>query len=375
MNFKTESGRSMVEMLGTLAIIGVLSIGGIAGYSYGMDKYRCNQTMRDISLRTVDLITQASQGRAELSLSEWENEDSIYDFSNPAYSDDGLVMFDIGTTKKLPKSVCQMVFEGLSNTAVQIDINESPATSKDNCGDDNTMTFYFEGGGNASASAGTGGGMVEEQCDGTICGMCERCDYIGWSSDPDYGKKKCVTVGDYEAKCTTDDNKTGWCVSGTCESDTTCNCDEGYYCADKNHYGGSCRHTTPSGTCVEARPQFKEVDIEGTTYYISKKTMSWWDAVSACEALGNKKLLSVYDFIGDWDGTGPNSSGDLTQTALSEALYYNGLNDVDGAVWTSTPYNDACNVYYVYPGYSGVYYNQRIDGDGYYSYEYYAVCR
>ena len=39
-NLKTQSGRSMVEMLETLAIIGVLSIGGIAGYSYGMDKYR-----------------------------------------------------------------------------------------------------------------------------------------------------------------------------------------------------------------------------------------------------------------------------------------------------------------------------------------------
>ena len=30
---KNESGRSMVEMLGVLAIIGVLSVGGIAGYT------------------------------------------------------------------------------------------------------------------------------------------------------------------------------------------------------------------------------------------------------------------------------------------------------------------------------------------------------
>ena len=29
----TQSGRSMVEMLGVLAIIGVLSVGAIAGYS------------------------------------------------------------------------------------------------------------------------------------------------------------------------------------------------------------------------------------------------------------------------------------------------------------------------------------------------------
>ena len=40
---KSESGRSMVEMLGVLAIIGVLSVGGIAGYSLGMRKHRANQ--------------------------------------------------------------------------------------------------------------------------------------------------------------------------------------------------------------------------------------------------------------------------------------------------------------------------------------------
>ena len=33
-----QSGRSMGEMLGVLAIIGVLSIGGISGYSRAMSK-------------------------------------------------------------------------------------------------------------------------------------------------------------------------------------------------------------------------------------------------------------------------------------------------------------------------------------------------
>jgi len=39
---KNESGRSMVEMLGVLAIIGVLSVGGIAGYKMAMNKYSVN---------------------------------------------------------------------------------------------------------------------------------------------------------------------------------------------------------------------------------------------------------------------------------------------------------------------------------------------
>ena len=45
----TQSGRSMVEMLGVLAIIGVLSVGAIAGYSKAMMKYKLNKQSQQIS--------------------------------------------------------------------------------------------------------------------------------------------------------------------------------------------------------------------------------------------------------------------------------------------------------------------------------------
>ena len=45
----TQSGRSMVEMLGVLAIIGVLSVGAIAGYSKAMMKYKLNKQAEQIS--------------------------------------------------------------------------------------------------------------------------------------------------------------------------------------------------------------------------------------------------------------------------------------------------------------------------------------
>ena len=48
-----QSGRSMIEMLGVLAIIGVLSVGGIAGYSKAMMKFKIN--------KTIDQVTQLSQ--------------------------------------------------------------------------------------------------------------------------------------------------------------------------------------------------------------------------------------------------------------------------------------------------------------------------
>jgi len=49
-DLENEHGRSMIEMLGVLAIIGVLSVGGIAGYSKAMQKYKINKTIEQITL-------------------------------------------------------------------------------------------------------------------------------------------------------------------------------------------------------------------------------------------------------------------------------------------------------------------------------------
>ena len=45
----TRSGRSMVEMLGVLAIIGVLSVGAIVGYSKAMMKYKLNKQAEQLN--------------------------------------------------------------------------------------------------------------------------------------------------------------------------------------------------------------------------------------------------------------------------------------------------------------------------------------
>ena len=44
-----NAGRSMVEMLGVLAIIGVLSVGAISGYSKAMFKYKLNKQSEQLS--------------------------------------------------------------------------------------------------------------------------------------------------------------------------------------------------------------------------------------------------------------------------------------------------------------------------------------
>jgi len=54
---KNETGRSMVEMLGVLAIIGVLSAGGLAGYSKAMEKHKTNKLKEQIQLIATNIVT------------------------------------------------------------------------------------------------------------------------------------------------------------------------------------------------------------------------------------------------------------------------------------------------------------------------------
>ena len=65
-----ELGRSMVEILGVLAIIGVLSIGSIQGYRYAMEKYNANQIANEVSIILQDLDIQMMNNAESLTLSE-----------------------------------------------------------------------------------------------------------------------------------------------------------------------------------------------------------------------------------------------------------------------------------------------------------------
>lgn len=77
-----QSGRSMVEMLGVLAIIGVLSIGALAGYSKAMMKYKLNKQAEAMNM----LLNNTLQTAGRLT----------YDFN-----DSGSAIFIVDYLKKL----------------------------------------------------------------------------------------------------------------------------------------------------------------------------------------------------------------------------------------------------------------------------------
>ena len=109
----TDTGRSMVEMLGTLAIVGVLSIAGIAGYRYAMDKSRANETMDELNKRAVVYATQVlnNEIRSGETLSNGEFGDKTalgYDIeANKSYYPDE---FEV-TLSNYPSEVCRDILK------------------------------------------------------------------------------------------------------------------------------------------------------------------------------------------------------------------------------------------------------------------------
>ena len=74
-----QQGRSMIEMLGVLAIIGVLSVGGLVGYSKAMERYRVNETINQI---TYIVENVHSLFKSQRDYSDILEEANIVDFSS-----------------------------------------------------------------------------------------------------------------------------------------------------------------------------------------------------------------------------------------------------------------------------------------------------
>ena len=142
-NLREDSGRSMTEMLGTLAIVGILIIGGIAGYNYAVDKSKANHIMKDVELAYV---ATSSAYQKDVGMTEYT--DAISGF--PTFTElivDEDFQTDIVLVKNVPESVCDKILDMTQNSdwvvsAVEPDTNYLyPLTQ---CEDTNAMVFSTE---------------------------------------------------------------------------------------------------------------------------------------------------------------------------------------------------------------------------------------
>ena len=106
---KSQSGRSMVEMLGVLAIIGVLSVGGIAGYRQAMLQKNLNDIAQGVSLALIEAKRYIEQTGEHYNDNVFEIDIGNYSFtahiSDMAYSE---IYISVGW---FSKEVCEALYD------------------------------------------------------------------------------------------------------------------------------------------------------------------------------------------------------------------------------------------------------------------------
>ena len=116
---KLESGRSMVEMLGVLAIIGVLSVGGIAGYSLSMRRHRANGIVDLASKYALVLYGQCQQKIMD------GTADHVTKCSNfPKYTDAGVGALPAGVQSIRPGGIEDPKSDGTDHVKIYAYYND-----------------------------------------------------------------------------------------------------------------------------------------------------------------------------------------------------------------------------------------------------------
>ncbi len=162
-----ESGRSMVEMLGVLAIMGILSIGGIAGYTYAMNRLKANDIIDGVNKRAVALSTYTLLGTGVSATTlDAEFANKIGDFPVAlAAADPGFTL----TVSEITRPVCNHVLNNGVQMARTITLGatkvwENGVKADYTCAEDgNTIVFTF------APAAGEGGNTP-------TCGYCQHVE-------------------------------------------------------------------------------------------------------------------------------------------------------------------------------------------------------
>ncbi len=209
-------GRSMIEMLGVLAVVGVLSIAALAGFQYAMNKHRANETIHDVMLRATNVPMIDEMYTARPAGYEWlfaglpsDGKEGTYYAMNTITSDLSAYVYQV-VVDGVSQKVCQQILDMNPRDVDAIYVNANEVSDEDCPSDVNVMAFYFDGhfGGN--------------EPDKPLPPVC-----VGSDCDPDggcVGANCTVCVG---KDCGTDGLCTGSdctsCTGSDCGSDGTCN--------------------------------------------------------------------------------------------------------------------------------------------------------
>ena len=203
---QNELGRSMVEMLGVLAVMGLLTIIGIAGFKIAMNKAKANSLVADMNRLAHIVVMDKFSGYGADAINravEEHNQDTEYPATcNSTFKS---TMFSLTLKNPIDKEMCEQVANLGWAVPQGVFLNEVEKTNfaAEDCTDSNTLTWVFMD----DLSHCSDCVLSDTKCDtyGDECGSCS--DLKGFTPD--------------ETKC---GGETPYCVRGTCSK-----CASGYF--------------------------------------------------------------------------------------------------------------------------------------------------
>ena len=301
---KSESGRSMVEMLGVLTIIGVLSVGGIIGLRQALTNARANDLIYEANKRATVVSGQLMFSNGTPSLSEFAQNEFSFGTFNSVTPQNGTFTISINGVSEAVCAKAQSMASGMI-------VSFTPQACS---GDDNTVQLTYNNDlseGESAASGGSSGGSTHaptkwdgpltgdgSTCAGTPKGECQVCingSYI--DSDAiclNQGKNICV-----DGIC--QGNNIGCLNNGDCLTLNPTQCGNGEcYC---NFAGNvdTCTGPKTTGKCILTSQSFYgQVSVEGHNYVLGEYSVSqvgldWFSAKNFCAASG-KRMMTMTEF-------------------------------------------------------------------------------
>ena len=140
-----ESGRTMLEILIVVALVGLLSLLPLEIYDYAVDKYRSNVLKDEVLQRSADLKNQIDSHKKIFNLDKWEQFSKIGVPIN-YIENDTLEQNSIGIqVTNVEERICNMMLDGLEKLE-RIRVNDVlyVADSEPLCRGNDTIVFYFD---------------------------------------------------------------------------------------------------------------------------------------------------------------------------------------------------------------------------------------
>ena len=314
-------------MLGVLAVIGVLSVGGIAGYNLGIEKQRANELLEASLQRAYTVSAQLLTGR-KASLVEFEqNKDKAGGTFQTGVETGYAGKFGI-QIQDVNQNVCKTLVRSITDTTPLRGVSfigEQTNITEDDCQETNNLILFYNNDMSLRENSGNGNENNDSACADVVCedGLTCSNGECKCSNGLFVCGEQCCAEGTYCAQGADTSTYTCAVPTGECTKNSDCkdaegNVDTTKYCKFTNT--NDCSGPT-GGTCTDKGTLTpKTLNLPGGTLTVYKGApMNWWSAVNFCEAHDKKQLVTMSD-LGVSDPAGKNycyfDSSKTTDTTL-----------------------------------------------------------